>query len=223
MKPLGNDWDNILKGEFEKDYYLELRGFLKKEYFTKVIYPPMGDIYNALKYTPYENTKVVILGQDPYKNPGEAHGLSFSVLPGAKTPPSLRNVYKELNNDLGCYIPNNGYLIKWAGQGVMMLNTVLTLVAGRSKSHAGKGWETFTDRVIQIINKKETPVVFLLWGKDAGSKSVFINNPRHLVLKSVHPSPLAGNGFIGCGHFSKANEFLKSNGISEIDWQIENI
>ncbi len=223
MKALGNDWDNLLADEFTKEYYLKLREFLKTEYSTKIIYPPMNDIFNALKFTPYENTKVVILGQDPYKNPGEAHGLSFSVLPSAKTPPSLRNVYKELQDDLNCYIPNNGCLIKWTMQGVMLLNAVLTLEAGKSKSHANKGWEKFTDRIIEIINEKTEPVVFLLWGNDAGRKDILITNPIHKVLKAIHPSPLAGNGFLGCKHFSKTNEFLKKNNLPEIDWQIENI
>lgn len=221
MINIGNDWDELLKEEFTKDYYLKLRDFLKEEYQTKVIYPHMNDIFNALKFTSYENTKVVILGQDPYINEGQAHGLSFSVKPKALIPPSLRNVYKELNSDLGLYIPNNGYLVKWASQGVLLLNNVLTVEAKKSKSHANKGWELFTQKVISILNKKDKPIVFLLWGKDAQSKAKIITN--HKILKAAHPSPLALNAFLGNKHFSQTNEFLKQHYNTVIDWQIENI
>lgn len=223
MVKLGNDWDEILKDEFEKDYYLKLREFLKTEYSTKTIYPPMNDIFNALKYTSYGELKAVILGQDPYINPGEAHGLSFSVQPGAKTPPSLRNIFLELHNDLGCKIPNNGHLVKWTGEGVMLLNTCLTVEAKKSKSHARKGWEKFTNAVIEKINEKDTPVVFLFWGRDAISKESLITNPKHKILTAAHPSPLAGGKYFGSKHFSKTNEFLEANGITPIDWQIEDI
>jgi len=220
----GNDWDRLLENEFKKDYYLRLRQFLKKEYSTKTIYPNMYNIYEALKLTSYENTKVVILGQDPYHGPNQAHGLAFSVQKGVATPPSLLNIYKELNNDLGCYIPNNGCLIPWAKQGVLLLNTVLTVVANQANSHRNRGWETFTDRVIQLLNVKSTPIVFLLWGRNAKSKSSYITNSKHLVLTSVHPSPLsASRGFFGCKHFSQANKFLTDSGQQPIDWQIPNI
>lgn len=184
----------------------------------------MYNIYEALKLTSYENTKVVILGQDPYHGPNQAHGLAFSVQKGVATPPSLLNIYKELNNDLGCYIPNNGCLIPWAKQGVLLLNTVLTVVANQANSHRNRGWETFTDRVIQLLNVKSTPIVFLLWGRNAKSKSSYITNSKHLVLTSVHPSPLsASRGFFGCKHFSQANKFLTDSGQQPIDWQIPNI
>jgi len=223
MVKLHNDWDMLLAEEFTKDYYLELRAFLKNAYNTRNIYPSMHDIFNALKLTPYKEVKAVIMGQDPYINPGEAHGLAFSVQPGAKTPPSLANIFKELHSDLGCAIPNNGHLVCWANQGVMLLNTVLTVEARRSRSHAGKGWERFTDTVLFHLNDRETPMVFLLWGKDAQAKARLIDNPKHLVLNAAHPSPLAGGRFFGCKHFSKSNEFLMQNGISAIDWQIPNI
>lgn len=224
MISFGNDWDRLLENEFKKDYYLRLRQFLKKEYSTKTIYPNMYNIYEALKLTSYENTKVVILGQDPYHGPNQAHGLAFSVQKGVATPPSLLNIYKELNNDLGCYIPNNGCLIPWAKQGVLLLNTVLTVVANQANSHRNRGWETFTDRVIQLLNVKSTPIVFLLWGRNAKSKSSYITNSKHLVLTSVHPSPLsASRGFFGCKHFSQANKFLTDSGQQPIDWQIPNI
>ena len=217
---IGNDWDNILQGEFEKDYYLKLREYLKREYATTIIYPDMYDIFNALKLTPYSSIKVVILGQDPYINHGEAHGLSFSVKPGIRIPPSLMNVYKELNADLGCVLPNTGCLIKWSEQGVLLLNTVLTVCAKMSNSHRNKGWEIFTNRVIELIDQKCDPVVFMLWGKNAQEKVAMLNNKRHLVLTAAHPSPLAGDRFMGCRHFSRANEFLKENGRGEVDWQI---
>ena len=222
MVKLHNDWDVLLAEEFTKEYYQKLRAFLKNAYSTRTIYPGMYDIFNALKLTPYNRVKAVIVGQDPYINPGEAHGLAFSVLPGAKTPPSLANIFKELHNDIGCDIPNNGHLVHWAGQGVMLLNTVLTVEARRSRSHAGQGWERFTDTVMHHLNDREVPMVFLLWGKDAQVKGRLIDNPRHLVLKAAHPSPLAGGRFFGCGHFSKTNAFLVKNGESAIDWQIPN-
>ena len=221
---LKNDWKNYLNTEFEKDYYLKLREFLKNEYNSKVIYPNMYDLFNALHSTSYEDTKVVILGQDPYHGPKQAHGLSFSVNPGVKTPPSLVNIYKELHDDLGCYIPNNGYLKKWADQGVLLLNTVLSVRAGEANSHRNKGWEQFTNRVIEVLNQKETPIVFILWGNNAISKTSLITNPKHFIIKSVHPSPLsASRGFFGSKPFSKANEFLISTNQKPIDWQIENI
>ena len=221
---LKNDWKNYLNTEFEKDYYLKLREFLKNEYNSKVIYPNMYDLFNALHFTSYEDTKVVILGLDPYHGPKQAHGLSFSVNPGVKTPPSLVNIYKELHDDLGCYIPNNGYLKKWADQGVLLLNTVLSVRAGEANSHRNKGWEQFTNRVIEVLNQKETPIVFILWGNNAISKTSLITNPKHFIIKSVHPSPLsASRGFFGSKPFSKANEFLISTNQKPIDWQIENI
>lgn len=224
MIKLDNSWDELLKEEFNKDYYLRLREFLKVEYSTKTIYPNMNDIYNALKYTSFEDVKVVILGQDPYHGAGEAHGLAFSVKKGIAIPPSLRNIYKELNSSLGCYIPNNGYLEKWARQGVLLLNTALTVQADNANSHSGKGWEILTDAIIKKINLKNEPVVFMLWGNNAKSKAWFINSDKHLVLTSVHPSPLsASRGFFGCNHFKLANEFLEKNNLQPIDWQIENI
>ena len=221
---LKNDWKNYLSSEFEKDYYKNLRKFLVNEYNSTVIYPNMYDIFNALHFTSYADTKVVILGQDPYHGAKQAHGLSFSVNPGVKTPPSLVNIYKELHSDLGCYIPNNGYLKKWADQGVLLLNTVLTVRAGEANSHKNKGWEEFTTKVIKVLNEKETPVVFILWGNNAISKESLITNPKHLIIKSVHPSPLsASRGFFGSKPFSKTNEFLISTNQKPIDWQIENI
>ncbi|MGL4450972.1 MAG: uracil-DNA glycosylase [Sarcina sp.] len=218
------DWLNILKNEFKKDYYLKLRQFLLSEYKTQTIYPPMDEIFSALNYTSYENTKVLILGQDPYHGENQAHGLSFSVKPGVKTPPSLKNMYKELNSDLGCYIPNNGYLESWAKQGVLMLNTSLTVKAANPNSHKNKGWEILTDEIIKKLNEREKPLVFILWGNNAISKEKFITNPKHLIIKSVHPSPLsASRGFFGSKPFSKTNEFLKETGQEPINWQIENI
>lgn len=221
---LKNDWKDYLASEFESDYYLNLRKFLVSEYNSKVIYPNMYDIFNALHYTSYKDTKVVILGQDPYHGPNQAHGLSFSVNPGVKTPPSLVNIYKELHTDLGCYIPNNGYLKKWADQGVLLLNTVLTVREGEANSHKNKGWEHFTTKIIKVLNQKDTPVVFILWGNNAISKESLITNPKHFIIKSVHPSPLsASRGFFGSKPFSKANDFLISTNQKPIDWQIENI
>ena len=224
MVDFQNSWNEMLKDEFSKEYYVKLRSFLKDEYSTKVIYPPMYDIFNALKYTSYEDVKVVILGQDPYHGEGEAHGLAFSVKPGIPVPPSLRNMYKELKDSLGCYIPNNGYLVKWAKQGVLLLNTALTVRKDMANSHRGKGWEIFTSEVICKLNLREKPVIFLLWGNNAKEKIQLINTNFHHVLTTVHPSPLsASRGFFGCGHFKKANEILVSMGDREIDWQIENI
>lgn len=221
MVKLGNEWDELLAGEFEKDYYIELRRFLISEYRSRVIYPSMYDIFNALKYTPYNKVKAVILGQDPYHGPGQAHGLCFSVTKGVPKPPSLENIFKELNSDLGITPPSHGYLKDWADQGVMLLNTVLTVREGQANSHKGKGWEVFTDKVIEILNKREQPMVFLLWGANAKAKVPFITNTNHLVLTAAHPSPLSAyNGFFGCRHFSKANEFLGRYG-EPIDWEIK--
>ena len=222
MVNIGNDWDNILKDEWEKPYYLNLRGFLKTEYEGRTIYPPMNDIFNALKYTSFEDTKVVIIGQDPYHGEGQAHGLCFSVKKGVDIPPSLRNMYKEIETDLGIIPANHGELTKWAQEGVLMLNNVLTVRAGEANSHKGCGWEKFTDRVIAELDKKQTPVVFLLWGANARKKAEIIKNPIHKKLITVHPSPLSAyGGFFGCGHFSKTNEILKESGQAPIDWQID--
>ena len=221
---LKNDWKDLLEDEFNKEYYQTLRNFLTNEYKTKTIYPDKYDIFNALHFTSYKDIKVVILGQDPYHGPGQAHGLSFSVNPGIKIPPSLLNIYKELNSDLGCYIPNNGYLKKWADQGILLLNTSLTVRAGEANSHKNIGWEIFTDKIISLVNEKEDPVVFLLWGNNAIKKKNLITNKRHLILTSVHPSPLsASRGFFGSKPFSKINNFLISINKKPIDWQIENI
>lgn len=219
-----NYFKNIIEEESKKDYYIRLHDFVVNEYKTKTIYPPYEKIFFALKNTPYEYVKVVILGQDPYHGEGEAHGMCFSVNPNIKIPPSLQNIYKELHRDLGCKIPNNGYLLKWARQGVLLLNSVLTVEKDKPASHQGKGWEIFTDTLISRINEKETPVVFLLWGNFAKQKASLITNPKHLILTSSHPSPFAVKyGFDGCSHFSKTNEFLKKTGQAPIDWQIEDI
>ena len=224
MIPFGNSWDEILKDEFNEPYYLKLREFLISEYSSKSIFPDMYDIYNAFRYTDYNDVKVVILGQDPYHGEGEAHGLAFSVKPGIAVPPSLRNIYKELRDSLGCYIPNNGYLEKWARQGVLLLNTALTVVKDSPNSHRGIGWELFTDKVIKLLNKREKSVIFLLWGSNAKSKAMLIDQSRHFVFMSVHPSPLSANrGFFGCNHFKLVNEKLSELGQLPIDWQIENI
>lgn len=224
MELLKNYWYDLLKDEFKKDYYIKLKNFLIKEYEENTIYPTIDNIFNALNYTDYNNVKVVLLGQDPYHGPNQAHGLSFSVQPGVKTPPSLVNIYKELHNDLDCYIPNNGYLKSWTDQGVLMLNTVLTVRAGEANSHKGKGWEIFTDKIISLLNQREDPIVFILWGKNAQSKTALITNPQHYILTSVHPSPLSANrGFFGNHHFSKTNEFLHSIGKAPINWQILNL
>ena len=217
-----NDWGALLGGEFEKPYYKELRTKLAKEYRDYTVFPDMYDIFNAFHLTSYEDTKVVILGQDPYHDDMQAHGLSFSVMKGIAIPPSLRNIYKELNADMGCNIPSHGCLTKWAEEGVLLLNAVLTVRAHSAASHKNLGWETFTDTVISILNEREKPVVFMLWGAFAQSKEVLITSPRHLIIKSAHPSPLsASRGFMGSRPFSKANDFLVKNGISPIDWQID--
>lgn len=214
----------LLDREKEKEYFKKLTQFIDQEYTTKEIFPARENVMNSMKYTPYKNVKVVIVGQDPYHGVGEAHGLSFSVNPDIKVPPSLQNIFKELNRDLGLYIPNNGYLLKWAKQGVLLLNSVLTVVKDTPGSHRGKGWEIFTDEVIKAVNEKSTPVVFLLWGNYAKEKKALITNPKHLVLESSHPSPFSVRyGFDGCSHFSKTNEFLIKNNMKPIDWQIENI
>lgn len=221
MVHLGNDWDEILADEFHKPYYLELREFLKAEYSTKTIYPDMHSIFNALKATAFRDVKVVILGQDPYHGAGQAHGMCFSVKKGVEPPPSLKNIFKELHSDLNLPEPSHGELTYWAKQGVLLLNTVLTVREGSPNSHKGKGWETFTDRVISELNNKQTPVVFLLWGNNARNKARVITNPLHIKLETVHPSPLSAyNGFFGCRHFSKANEILTKSGQTPIDWRI---
>lgn len=221
---LGNDWDELLKEEFEKEYYLKLREFLLDEYRTKIVYPAKEDIFNAFKFTSLKDTKVVIIGQDPYHGEGQSHGLSFSVRKGIKIPPSLRNIYKELNSDLGYTIPNNGYLKSWTEQGVLLLNTSLTVIGGEANSHRKIGWEIFTDNVIKLLNRREKPIVFILWGNNAKSKEIFITNKNHYIIKSVHPSPLsASRGFFGSKPFSKTDQFLKSIGEKAIDWQIKNI
>ena len=219
MVNLGNDWDLILADEWQKSYFKNLKEFLDEEYATQRIYPDKNDIFNALKYTSFEDTKVVIIGQDPYHGAGQAHGLCFSVQKGVTPPPSLKNIFKELNQDIGKPIPDHGELTKWAKQGVLLLNNVLTVREGCPTSHKGMGWEQFTDRVISELNRKETPVVFLLWGARAQKKAEIITNPIHKRLMSVHPSPLsARRGFMGCKHFSKTNEILKSCGLAEITW-----
>ncbi len=224
MGMLQNDWAEAVGEEFKKPYYASLYKFVKEEYGARTIYPPADDIFNAMHLTPLSQVKVLILGQDPYHNKGQAHGLCFSVRPEVEIPPSLVNIYKELQDDLGCTIPNNGYLVKWAKQGVLMLNTVLTVRAHQAFSHQGKGWEQFTDAIIHAVNEQERPVVYMLWGKPAQSKIPMLNNPKHLILKASHPSPLSAyRGFFGCRHFSQANDFLKANGVEPIDWQIENV
>jgi uracil-DNA glycosylase len=221
MVHIGNDWDDLLKGEFDKDYYKRLRRFLIEEYQAKTIYPSMYDIFNALKYTSFKATKVVILGQDPYHGPGQAHGLCFSVMKGVKKPPSLENIFKELSSDMNTPIPKHGCLKEWAVKGVMLLNTVLTVRKGEANSHKGKGWEVLTDKIIETLNTRENPMVFMLWGANAKAKGPLINSKRHLVLTAPHPSPLSAHGgFFGCGHFSKANEFLSQYG-EPIDWDIK--
>lgn len=225
MAMIDNDWLPAIQGEFRKPYYKELFQFVKEEYNRTVIYPPSEDIFNALHLTPLHEVKVLILGQDPYHNDNQAHGLSFSVpLSQKEIPPSLQNIYQELHDDLGCEIPDNGYLEKWAKQGVLLLNTVLTVRAHQANSHKGHGWDQFTDAIIQAVNAQERPIVYLLWGKPAQSKIPMLTNPKHLILQAPHPSPLSAyRGFFGCKHFSRANAFLEANGESPIDWQIENV
>ena len=222
MVNIGNDWDMLLKDQFSMDYYLRLRAFLKSEYASRRIYPDMYDIFNALKYTAYSDVKVVILGQDPYHQPGQAHGLCFSVKKGVAPPPSLVNIYKEIETDLGIAPPDHGELTQWAKRGVLLLNTVLTVRDSSPNSHRGQGWEMLTDRVISLLNERETPMVFMLWGNNAKQKMPLITNPRHLILTAAHPSPLSAyNGFFGCKHFSKCNQFLAENGLEPIDWKID--
>ncbi len=219
MVNIGNDWDSLLAAEFRKDYYLNLREFLKTEYFSRRIYPPMNDIFNALRYTTYESARVVILGQDPYHGEGQAHGLCFSVKKGTPHPPSLKNIFKELYDELGIIPPESGELVGWARQGVLLLNTTLTVRESQPQSHKGRGWEILTDRIIELMNEKQRPVVFMLWGGNARQKKTLITNPKHLVLECAHPSPLSAYaGFFGSGHFKRANEYLTSLGEAPIDW-----
>ena len=223
-KIFDNDWQGLLQEEFEKSYYQNLRKYLIKEYSTKIIYPDKYDIFNALKFTSYSDVKVVILGQDPYHGPNQAHGLSFSVKKGVKIPPSLINIYKELQDDLGCYIPNNGYLESWTKQGVLLLNTVLTVRSREANSHRNIGWEIFTDKIISLLNDRTDPIVFILWGNPSIAKTKLITNKQHFIVTSPHPSPLSAyRGFFGSKPFSKTNEFLKSINKDPINWQIENI
>ena len=224
MAAISNDWLAPLTPEFAKPYYRELYKKVKEEYATHMIFPPSNEVFSAFELTPLADVKVVILGQDPYHNVGQAHGLCFSVKPDAEVQPSLKNIYKELHDDCGCYIPNNGYLVKWAKQGVLMLNTVLTVRAHQANSHRGIGWEEFTNAAIRVLNEQDRPIVFILWGSPAQRKKEMLNNPKQLVLTAAHPSPLsASRGFFGCRHFSQTNEFLEKNGLAPIDWQIENI
>ncbi len=221
MVNIGNEWDELLSGEFQKEYYLKLRAFLAKEYRTRTVYPDMYDIFNALRYTSYSDVKAVLIGQDPYHGQGQAHGLCFSVKKGVDVPPSLKNMYKELAEDIGFVPPKHGQLTDWAKQGVLMLNAVLTVRAGEANSHKGMGWEKFTDRVIELLNEREKPIVFLLWGGNARRKKELITNPNHKILEAAHPSPLSAyNGFFGCRHFSKANELLKEMGQKPICWTL---
>ena len=222
MVQIGNEWDEILKDEFQSDYYAQIRETLKQEYASHEIYPPMQDIFNALRYTSYSDVKAVLLGQDPYHGPGQAHGLCFSVRPGVAPPPSLQNIFKELQSDMGLPAPHSGCLIPWAKEGVLMLNTTLTVRRGQANSHSKIGWTKFTDAIIQKFNDHEQPIVFLLWGSNARSKKALITYPNHLILETVHPSPLSAHqGFFGSRHFSQCNEFLMAHGIAPIDWTLE--
>ena len=224
MPPITNDWQQPLEVEFKKPYYKDLYKKVLEEYRSRQIFPNPDDIFNAFHLTPLKDVKVVILGQDPYHNDGQAHGLCFSVKPDVEVPPSLVNIYKELQDDLGCRIPNNGYLVKWAKQGVLMLNTVLTVRAHQANSHRGIGWEQFTDAVIRAVDAQDRPIVFLLWGRPAQMKKSMLHNPKHLILEAPHPSPLSAyHGFFGCKHFSQTNAFLEKNGLAPIDWQIEDV
>ena len=224
MPPITNDWQQPLEVEFKKPYYKDLYKKVLEEYRSRQIFPNPDDIFNAFHLTPLKDVKVVILGQDPYHNDGQAHGLCFSVKPDVEVPPSLVNIYKELQDDLGCRIPNNGYLVKWAKQGVLMLNTVLTVRAHQANSHRGIGWEQFTDAVIRAVDAQDRPIVFLLWGSPAQMKKSMLHNPKHLILEAPHPSPLSAyRGFFGCKHFSQTNAFLEKNGLAPIDWQIEDV
>ena len=223
MPAITNDWLPAIQSEFRKPYYKELYTFVRSEYAQHTVYPPADEIFNAFHFTPLSEVKVLILGQDPYHNVHQAHGLCFSV-PKDQTeiPPSLQNIYQELHDDLGCYIPDNGNLEKWAHQGVLLLNTVLTVRAHQANSHRGHGWEEFTDAVLKAVNEQDRPIVYLLWGRPAQNKAAMLDNPKHLILKAPHPSPLSAyHGFFGCRHFSKANAFLEANGVSPVDWQIE--
>lgn len=222
MVNIGNKWDEILADEFQKEYYLNLREFLKREYTQYTVFPPMNDIFNSLRYADYDNIKAVIIGQDPYHEPNQAHGLAFSVKKGCPIPPSLKNIYAELEADLGIPPCHHGELTSWAKQGVLLLNNALTVRRGQANSHRGKGWEILTDKIIQCVNEKPEPVVYLLWGANAREKTKIINNPNHFILTAAHPSPLSAyNGFFGCRHFSKANDFLRSKGAEPIDWRLE--
>ena len=224
MPPITNDWQQPLEVEFKKPYYKDLYKKVLEEYRSRQIFPNPDDIFNAFHLTPLKDVKVVILGQDPYHNDGQAHGLCFSVKPDVEVPPSLVNIYKELQDDLGCRIPNNGYLVKWAKQGVLMLNTVLTVRAHQANSHRGIGWEQFTDAVIRAVDAQDRPIVFLLWGRPAQMKKSMLHNPKHLILEAPHPSPLSAyRGFFGCKHFRQTNAFLEKNGLAPIDWQIEDV
>lgn len=222
MAHIGNDWDDVLKGEFEKDYYKKLIDFLEEERKEHTVYPPSEDVFNALKFSPYEKTKAVILGQDPYHEPGQAHGLCFSVNKGVKIPPSLLNIYKEIKNDLDITQPDHGYLADWARQGVLLLNTVLTVRKGEANSHKGKGWEIFTDKIVELLNQREKPMVFILWGANAKSKQAIITNKDNMILSGAHPSPLSAfNGFFGGRYFSRTNRFLELTGQEPIDWHLK--
>lgn len=224
MAAISNDWLEPLKPEFSKEYYKKLYYTIMDEYKKHLVFPPADDVFNAYSLTPLKDVKVVIIGQDPYHNVGQAHGLCFSVRPDVEIPPSLVNIYKELKDDLGCYIPNNGYLVKWAKQGVLLLNTVLTVRAHQANSHRGLGWEEFTDATIRVLNEQDRPIVFILWGSPAQKKKAMLNNPKHLILEAPHPSPLSAyRGFFGSKPFSKTNEFLIQNHLEPIDWQIENV
>lgn len=224
MAAIDNDWLPAVNAEFKKPYYADLYRFVKEEYSKVAVFPPSEEIFSALHLTPLSKVKAVIIGQDPYHNVGQAHGLCFSVRPEVDIPPSLVNIYKELHSDCGCRIPNNGYLVKWAEQGVLLLNTILTVRAHQALSHQGKGWETFTDSIIRTVNEQDRPIVYLLWGRPAQNKMNMLNNPKHKVLTAPHPSPLSAHrGFFGCRHFSQANDFLRANGVEPIDWQIEDV
>ncbi len=223
MNFVGNDWDEILKNEYETTYFRSLMEYLDEEYRRDEIFPPKNDIFNALKFTSFKDTRVIIIGQDPYINPGEAHGLSFSVNPGVRIPPSLYNIFKELQTDMNCYIPDNGCLIPWAKQGVLLLNSILTVRRGKSNSHKNIGWDIFTNKIIELLNKKDRSLIFMLWGNYAKQKGSIIDPNSHMILRAVHPSPLAGGAFFGCKHFSKANEYLYETDKTTIDWQIPNL
>lgn len=223
MVTIGNEWDALLQDEFSKDYYQHLRAFLTEEYKSGPVYPPKEDLFNALKFTSYSDVKLVILGQDPYHGPGQAHGMCFSVRPGVPMPPSLQNIFQELHDDIGILPPKTGYLVPWAREGVLLLNTVLTVREGQPNSHKNQGWEQLTDRIITLLGEREQPIVFLLWGSNARKKKELIHAPQHLILECAHPSPLSAHrGFFGCEHFSKANQFLYDHGIDPVDWNVVN-